>query len=441
VPTPGHPLALALFCASLCAGGAVAQSPSATPAAPPTATPSPASSARPSVPPPASELTPEQLQAIVREVSAAVEKIRRLKFKTPVSMEIIDGAAARESFGSKIEAGTIEQARHAQRAYIQLGLVPAGTDLLRNYLDQAETDVLGYYDSRSKKLFLLSHVPAAQVREVVAHELTHALEDQHYDFLEIGKRANGDDDHATAISSVIEGSAMVVMATFARGEPRPARGATETAEKKRTARLRGAPSFVQQSVMMPYLLGFSFLLRGKPWNFAEGVPVADLTEVYANPPRSTTQILHPEQYWWGKWRKPQPPPGLPDLSKELGPGWSKTLEGSIGELGLAVLTGSRLDVGSPFALLPSRWTQEAASGTAGDVFHHYVNGEQGATALLTRWETLRDAEQFDRALLSRGRHFLRFGANVLVLSGDYEQERAVGMAKAAMQSLSYWPEG
>ncbi len=436
MPASVRSLAFALLGAALCGAGAAAQAPpdpAGSPSAPPSVQPPKAA--------PASELTPDELQAIVREVGASVERIRRLKFKTPVSMDVIDGAAARESFGSKIEAGSIEQARHAQRAYIQLGLVPQGTDLLRNYLDQAETDVLGYYDSRSKKLFLLSHVPAAQVREVVAHELTHALEDQHYDFLEIGKRANGDDDHATAISSVIEGSAMVVMATFARGEPRPAKGATEAAEKKRTARLRGAPSFVQQSVMMPYLLGFSFLLRGKPWNFAEGVPVADLTAAYANPPRSTTQILHPEQYWWGKWRKPVPPPALPDLSQELGPGWSKALESSIGELGLAVLTGSRLDIGSPFALMPSRWTQEAASGTAGDVFHHYVSGDKGATALLTRWETLRDAEQFDRALLSRGRHFLRFGANVLVLSGDYEQERAVGIAKAAMQGLSYWPEG
>lgn len=44
---------------------------------------------------PAADLTPAQLETIVRDMSAWVEKIRGLKFKTPVGMEIIDGAADR----------------------------------------------------------------------------------------------------------------------------------------------------------------------------------------------------------------------------------------------------------------------------------------------------------------------------------------------------------
>jgi hypothetical protein len=50
---------------------------------------------------------------------------------------------------------------------------------------------------------------------------------------------------------------------------------------------------------------------------------------------------------------------LPDLSKVLGPGWLKATEGSIGELGLAVLTGSRQTIEVPWALLPNRWTNGA----------------------------------------------------------------------------------
>jgi len=399
--------------------------------------------------PPSDTLTHAELEAIVKDVGAWVEKVRGLKFKTPVSMEIIDGKAAREDFKSKIESGTVEQARHAANAYVHLGLVPPGTDLLRNYLDQAEKDVLGYYDSRSKKLYLLSHVPASEVRGVVAHELTHALEDQHYDFQALGKQADGDDDRATALGAVIEGSATLVMVTYARGAS--GRGAAAAAaanaappqqqkEQKRSARLKGAPSFVQQSVMLPYLLGFSFLLRGKPWMLSEATPNADIAEAYANPPRSTTQILHPERYWWGQWRTQVTAPSLPDLSKVLGKGWSKALQGSIGELGLAVLTGSQLDIGSVRALLPASWTHEAADGNLGDVFQHYVNGEQKATVLLTRWETVRDADQFDRALRSRGRYFLRYGVNVLVVAGDVDADKGLALANAAMQDLSYWPQ-
>ena len=80
---------------------------------------------------------------------------------------------------------------------------------------------------------------------------------------------------------------------------------------------------------MPYTLGFSFLLRGKPWELLfDGVRIEDIDKAYAEPPHSTREILHPEQYWWGAWRKEPPPVVLPDLSKTLGPGWSKATGGS-----------------------------------------------------------------------------------------------------------------
>jgi hypothetical protein len=68
-----------------------------------------------------------------------------------------------------------------------------------------------------------------------------------------------------------------------------------------------------------------------------------------------------------------------------------------------------------------------------------VNGERSVTALLTRWETMRDAEQFDRALVSRGRYFLRYGVHVLVLAGEVDSSTGPTLAAAAMQGVSYWP--
>jgi hypothetical protein len=58
--------------------------------------------------------------------------------------------------------------------------------------------------------------------------------------------------------------------------------------------------------------------------------------------------------------------------------------------------------------------------------------------LLTRWESMRDAEQFDRALISRGRYFLRYGAHVLVLAGDVDAASGPALASAALQDVSYW---
>lgn len=388
----------------------------------------------------AAQITPQRLQELVREVSAAVESLRGLKFKTAVKAEIIAPKAARESFKAKIKPFDLEQARYTQKAYIQLGLIPPRTDLITDYLDLAEKDVLGYYDTETKVLYVLGHVPEEEVKPVIAHELTHALEDQHYDFQAVSKKASGDDDRATAISAVIEGSATALMIAYETRQKRDADAATKASkeESKRAQQLKGAPSFVQQSVILPYVLGFTFLLRGNPWMWEDGIPQKDFDEAYANPPRSTRQILHPEQYWWGNWRKDPPPLALPDLSSALGPGWKKAAAGSIGELGLAVLTGSQLDLTRGDVLLPSRWTNDAAIGTQGDVYHHYQNGERSMTVLLTRWESMRDAEQFDRALVSRGKYFLRYGAHVLVLAGDVDAAQGPTLASAALQGVSYW---
>jgi hypothetical protein len=388
----------------------------------------------------AAQFTPERMQGLADEISASVETLRRLKFKNKVKAVLVTPAQARETFRAKIQPWEAEQVQFTQKAYVQLGLIPAKTDLLTNYLNMAEKDVLGYYDPATKMLYVLGHVPEDEVRPVIAHELTHALEDQHFDFQALGKKRSGDDE-AIALSAVIEGSAMVVMVHYmARQRDAEASKKAGAAETKRAQRLKSAPSFVQQSVILPYILGFTFLLKGMPWMFENGMPNADIDEAYANPPHSTRHILHPEQYWWGAWRKEPPPVALPDLSKTLGPGWSRAAVGSIGELGLAVLTGSHLDLTQMDSLLPSRWTNDSAIGTSGDLYHHYVNGEKSLTVLLTRWETLRDAEQFDKALLSRGKYFLRYGVHVLVLAGEVDPALGPALATAAMQGISYWPK-
>jgi hypothetical protein len=234
-------------------------------------------------PPPAAgpRLTTAQAEALVREVSAAVEQIRGLKFKTPVAMKVIDGATARENFRAKIPAEHEAEIRYTQAAYVHLGLVPKGTDLLTGYLDLAEKDVLGYYESGSKTFYLLDHVRPAEVRSVVAHELTHALEDQNYDLGALQRKAR-DDDHAIAIRALVEGSATAVMLAFVSRDQGQEKASQELekGEAQRAQRLQIAPSFTQRSVLMPYVLGFTFLLRGKPWGWITegGVLIKDLEQ-------------------------------------------------------------------------------------------------------------------------------------------------------------------
>jgi hypothetical protein len=384
-------------------------------------------------------LTTAQAEGLVREVSASVEQLRQLRFKSPVAVEVVDGATARKDFEADIDDAERELARHTRDAWVHLGLVPPTTDLVASQLQLAETDVLGYYHSGSKKFRLLDHVPATEIRAVMAHELTHALEDQHYDLAAVQKRATNE-DQAIAIRAVIEGSAMVSTLAMLRRQGGIGRAKEEAARtgRSRAKTVQKAPTFVQMRLLLPYTLGFSFLLRGKPWEFLfDGVRLSDVDKAYAQVPYSTREILHPEQYWEGGHRESGRPLTMPDLSSVLGTGWKRVLASSIGELGLTVITGSTVKTGSFEALLPTRWITAGATGNAGDVYHHYVNGERKVTVFLTRWESLRDGDEFLRALRVPNRTIYRVGASIVVLVGDFG-DKGQALASDAVRGVRYW---
>jgi hypothetical protein len=430
--TSGLAALLVLLCPPCQAAGPVA-----------TASPSPS----PSTPAKARvKLTPAEADQIVKEMSATVEKIRGQRFKTPVTMQIIDGARAREHFKSKILPRDEEQMKYTQQVYHRLGLIPKDTDLLTNYLNLAEEGVDGYYEPGTKTFYLLDHVSPGDIRAVIAHELTHALDDQHYDLQALSKLAGGDDDRSTAIAALVEGSAMVVMFTYM--EQQRSKGQTSSAkdaqvdQARRAEKLKVAPSFTQRSLMLPYILGFSFMLRGHPWNFFRGgMPMSDLDYAFAHPPLSTRHIIHPDLYWLRPNIK-FTPPKLADLSRQLGPGWTKATEGSIGELGLAVFTGARTDFDRPEVLLPESWSNAISAGTIGDCFQLYVNGDQRFTVFVTGWQSEAKAQAFARTLPPQNerRVYFRYGVNHLVLMGDFgDVEKAQLLAITALQDATYWP--
>jgi hypothetical protein len=109
----------------------------------------------------------------------------------------------------------------------------------------------------------------------------------------------------------------------------------------------------------------------------------------------------------------------------------------VGELGLALLTGSRLKTGGFEMLLPTSWATPGASGTAGDVYHHYVNRDRTVTVLLTRWESVRDADEFQRSLRGGRKTLFRFGANLLMLMGDFG-DKGEALAAESARSVKFW---
>jgi hypothetical protein len=397
----------------------------AEPAAPPAAAP-PADTA-PDAAAPASTLSKDDAAALVVEIAPLVEQIRGAKFKHPVPVQVVDDAKARQHFQARLEKYWPEhQVRAEQQVYEHLGLLPPRSDLAGEVYDVLEEQASGYYDPDRDTFFILGDMPRAAAPIIMAHELTHALDDQNWGIDGLLDKSGDSNDRATAIDSLVEGSGTLVMSVFvvkqiAAGKLDPKALVTfRESDAGRAERLKAAPLFVQRSLVAPYILGMAFLLRGEMIRMKTGgITPSDIDTAFRDPPESTEQILHPEKYWDAAKRDRPRPVDLPDLSGILGPGWKREATGDLGELTIALITG--LDPGDPTSTDQplERWTNAAATGWGGDRWALYRNGERAVTVLATVWDTDRDAGEFEAALrLPAGARTKRRGDAVVVVAGE-----------------------
>jgi hypothetical protein len=389
----------------------------------------------------AASMSAAEAAALAEKVAPVVEEIRGLKFREPLPVRIVDDKEARAHFQKRVSRfWPEEKIRAEERVYADLGLLPRQTDLVGELFYVLDEQAGGYYDPDRDTFFILGHMPRATASIIMAHEMTHALDDQAFDIDGLlGKAA--DDDAEGALEAVVEGSGTVVMSAFIvrqirSGELDPqALVQFQGSEAGRAERLKAAPLFVQRSLIAPYILGMAFLLRGEMIRMQTGgVTSSDIDRALREPPVSTEQILHPEKYWDAARRDLPRQVGMPDLSAVLGKGWSLSGDGTLGELTLALLTG--LDPGDPTSTdRPlERWTSPAATGWGGDRWHLYRRGDQSVTVLLTVWDTPRDAREFLAALrLPPGARARRRGDAVVVVAGE-AGDRAARLADAILRS-------
>ena len=375
-------------------------------------------------------------------VAPIVEEIRGKKFRTPVPVSIVDDKVARAHFETRVARYWPEaQVRAEERAYADLGLLPRKTDLIAELFDVLDEQAGGYYDPDRDTFFVLGDLPRETAPIIMAHEMTHALDDQEFNLEALIEKA-GDEDREGALEAVIEGSGTVVMSAFIVRQiesggldPRTLVEFQES-EAGRGERLKAAPLLVQRSLIAPYILGMAFLLRGEMIRMKTGgVTPSDIDHALTDPPVSTEQILHPEKYWNPSKRDLPRPVDLDDLSPVLGEGWSKAGDGTLGELTLALLTG--LDPGDPTSTDQplERWTNAAATGWGGDLWHVYRRGDQSVTVLATLWDSAKDAREFESALrLPEGSRSRRRGDAVVVVAGEAGR-KAGALLEASLKSL------
>ena len=229
----------------------------------------------------------------------------------------------------------------------------------------------------------------------MAHELTHALQDQHFDLQRFDKWPDGDGDRELAIHALIEGDATALMIEYlmkplGQNLMKIPKSLLEQMNSETNAPgmevINAAPNAIRESLTFPYGSGLGFaydLLKVQGW---EGI-----SKAYKNLPQSTEQILHPAKYLTNELPLKIE---LVDVAEVLGKSWKRINFDVNGEFGYYLLLAQYLD---------KTIARKAAEGWGGDQFAVYENATKTQTTAvhLSRWDTANDAAKFFEAYVAR----------------------------------------
>src|SRR5437764_6546797 len=149
---------------------------------------------------------PGSVEAFVPVAEKFVEQHRGLTFKQPVPVTVLDDAAFRKKLAADDTPDDPAEIQKSQKDLRALGLIPPGLDLAKTENELLGGDVSGFYDSKAKALFVRGVAATPYVREVIVHELTHAVQDQYFGLDRPGL-TNRDDEAFDGFQALYEGDA------------------------------------------------------------------------------------------------------------------------------------------------------------------------------------------------------------------------------------------
>jgi hypothetical protein len=229
-----------------------------------------------------------------------------------------------------------------RKSMVAWGVLPADYDLQRLFLDLLEEQVSAYYDPRGKVMVVGDWLPPEQQRAALMHELVHALQDRELPIDTFIGPDPGQGDRLLARQALIEGEAVAL--TFDLLLKPQGMDISRLPDLSMTQGLittsaggpviDKAPKFVRDLLLFPYVEGLGFI-----YQFRKRQPWSGMSAVYKDPPRSTTQILHPEKYFDA--REDPLAVVIPDLSRLL-PGSRLVSEDDLGEFSLGAVLAFHL---------------------------------------------------------------------------------------------------
>ncbi len=358
---------------------------------------------------PAADADGRDLLVLADRLARDVSAIRGLAALRPVRRGVLD----RERILARIqelvnEQYTPEEIRHEGDVLKRMGLVPPDLDYAVTVFGVLREQVAGFYDPHARRLFIASWLRPDLQEPTLAHEIQHALQDQHYRIGELLRRRPGASDRQAAVSALCEGDAVAVMIDYLlRSTGRDFTAMPDLSAQIRTQAaghgqplLRGAPRAIRESLLFPYVEGTAFVralkMHGRSW--------AAVDAAFASPPDSTEQILHPERYI----RRDAPMIVALADDATLSATYRAVHRDVLGELSVRLYLEESI---------PAPQARAAAAGWGGDQVVLYERTtlagaapslEELAIVARVQWDTEADAQEFvEAATLALDRRFAR----------------------------------
>ena len=339
-------------------------------------------------------ITSAQAAVMADQIIAEIGKLRGLKPLQPIK----SGAKSRQQIEAMViqnfnEEMTPEEFEADKKMLVAFGLVPKDFQYREFMVKLLTEQIAGFYDPKKKELNLADWNSMDLQKPIMAHELTHALQDQYFDLRRFEKMPKGQGDYEMAIHALIEGDATALMLEYMLHpmgitlSKLPAEAATKANEQMNSSgmeQLEKAPKVIRESLLFPYGQGLNFayeLVKTRGW---EGV-----SKAFKDLPQSTEQVLHFEKY---EQHEAPIKVQLEDALPVLGAGWKRISLDVNGEYGYRVILSE---------FLSRSESDQAAAGWGGDQYVLYENNGAVVLAHLSVWDTAKDAEEFFKSYAAR----------------------------------------
>jgi len=331
--------------------------------------------------------------AIVATTATVLKETSDIR-ELPILRPVKSGAQSRVEIQQMLVTNLNEQMTPAEMhgsavALRKFGLAPSDFEYRSFIIKLLTEQVAGYYDSKTREFYLADWLELEGQKPVMVHELTHALQDQHFNLRRFEKWPHGDSDAELAIHALIEGDATLSMTIYMAKNPlvalafmRSLGGAGTSSEQ-----FNQAPRALRESLIFPYGQGTEWatqLYKRGGWSM--------VSKGFTQLPLSSEQILHPEKYF--TYERPVKIV-LRDLRNLLGPGWKEIESDVNGEWSYYLILDQFLN--SPAE------SRRAAAGWAGDRYEIYEGSKRGQVLLahVSAWDTENDVREFFDAYVKR----------------------------------------